>query len=276
MKATQREKADNLLALHHDSDLLVLPNIWDVLGAKMLEKEGFKAIATASASVAFSKGFEDNESIGFDSLLELFQSITSCTNLPVTVDIEKGYASSPKQLEENIKQLIGVGVVGLNIEDSKINSERLEPIEVFCDKIKVIRKVASKAGIPLVINARTDIFLHSDFTETSMNEAIARGKQYKEAGADCFYPILYPRESLAEVNNQVSLPINVLAQENTLPIDALEKLGIARLSFGPALLRFAYSKMKEAVSSLKNDQVYLHLYGEDQLTSKDILEMVRE
>ncbi|MEP1778726.1 isocitrate lyase/phosphoenolpyruvate mutase family protein [Reichenbachiella sp.] len=275
MTDLQRKKAETLLSLHHSEKLLILPNVWDVLGAKLLESEGFEAIATASASVAFSKGFDDNQEIDFTTLLRLFRSICQSTSLPVTVDIERGYADSLDQLTENIKNLISCGVVGLNIEDSNKKGENLESIEHQCEKIQLIRQVADNLGIPLVINARTDVFLMKSYEDNRLSESIRRGQQYKDAGADCFYPILCSNDELKEINQKIEMPVNVLAQADTPTVNVLEQLKIARLSLGPALLRSALTKMRETVRSLKQGTSFDSFINENTITSKEILEIIK-
>ncbi|MEO9802683.1 MAG: isocitrate lyase/phosphoenolpyruvate mutase family protein [Reichenbachiella sp.] len=275
MTDLQGKKAETLLSLHHSEKLLILPNVWDVLGAKLLESEGFEAIATASASVAFSRGFDDNQEIDFTTLLRLFRSICQSTSLPVTVDIERGYADSLDQLTENIKNLISCGVVGLNIEDSNKKGENLESIEHQCEKIQLIRQVADNLGIPLVINARTDVFLMKSYEDNRLSESIRRGQQYKHAGADCFYPILCSNDELKEINLAVDLPVNVLAQQDTHSVSELERLNIARLSLGPALLRSALMKMRETVRSLKQGTSFDSFINENTITSKEILAIIK-
>ena len=271
----QRNKAETLLNLHHSDELLILPNIWDVLGAKLLEAEGYGAIATASASVAFSRGFDDNLEINFNTLLELLKSICESTNLPVTADIEKGYANSNSELSDNIKKLIRCGIVGINIEDSEVKGEKLITIENQCERIRLIRRVSSEIGIPIVINARTDVFLMKNYEDDRLSEAITRGQHYKDAGADCFYPILCSNDELKDINLNIDLPINVLAQEDTLSIKELEQLGIARLSLGPSLLKSAVTKMREIIVALKNAEGYSSFANAETISSAEIIKIIK-
>src|SRR3954468_20721043 len=115
--STQKAKAESFKALHHSGKLLVLPNIWDPLGANLLESLNYPAIATASASVAFTNGYDDGQRISFDSVLAILKKIVSSVNVPVSADIESGFAENDLQLEENIKQLLATGIIGINIED---------------------------------------------------------------------------------------------------------------------------------------------------------------
>src|ERR1700733_10152682 len=151
---SQKEKAERFHELHHSDKMLVLPNIWDPLGALLMESLEYPAIATASASVAFSNGYNDGENIPFDDLLLLLKRIVNSVSLPVTADIESGYADNDVQLKENIKLLIGSGIAGINIEDTDKKTNGLRSVETQCNKIRLIRKIADKMDIPLFINAR--------------------------------------------------------------------------------------------------------------------------
>ena len=274
MKRELLKKAERLLELHHSNKLLVLPNIWDVLGAKLLESMGFQAVATASASVAFSNGYNDGQEISFDQLLHILNQISTAVNLPVSADIERGYANNLDELGDNIEKLIACEIVGVNIEDSKNESGELNSIGAQCEIINTIRRTAEKAGIPIVINARTDVFIRDDFEGNKIEEAILRGREYMEAGANCFYPILCNMHQLKEIRQQLRVPINVFATKNTLPMKDLEELGIARLSLGPSLLKSALTKMREVAHALQNYQNY-DLFTENVLSSDEIVRILK-
>ena len=190
---SQKEKAERFRELHHTGEMLILPNIWDSLGALLMESLEYPAIATASASVALSSGYNDGENIPFNDVLLLLKKITKSVNVPVTADVEGGYADSDVQLQENIKLLIDAGIAGINIEDTDKKTNSLRSVDAQSHRIKLIRKVADETGIPLFINARTDVYLHlGNFNgdEVKFEEVIKRGVAYKEAGADGFFPII--------------------------------------------------------------------------------------
>jgi 2-methylisocitrate lyase-like PEP mutase family enzyme len=151
---SQKEKAERFRELHHSGKMLVLPNIWDPLGAILLESLEYPAVATASASVAFANGYNDGEIIPFYELLALLKKIVGNVNVPVTADIESGYADNDFQLRENIELLIDTGLVGINIEDTDKKTNELQSIETQCNKIRLIKKVSGEMGIPIFINAR--------------------------------------------------------------------------------------------------------------------------
>src|SRR5882757_6609380 len=135
-KISQKEKAELFHRLHHAGEMLVFPNIWDPLGAALLEGLGYPAIATASAAIAYSNGYDDGENIPFADLLSLLKRITNAVNIPVTADIETGYASNNDELKQNIELLLETGIVGINFEDSDKMTNKLLPIEIQCEKIK--------------------------------------------------------------------------------------------------------------------------------------------
>ncbi|MGH7454384.1 MAG: isocitrate lyase/PEP mutase family protein [bacterium] len=213
-KKLQIQKAEKFLALHHDPKLLVLPNIWDPLGARLLQSLGYPAVATASAAVAFSLGYDDGQKIGFAEMLEVIRRIAASVEVPLTADIERGYAENPEEIAENIRQVLLAGAVGINLEDSTGEGGELYPIDFQCARIRAVRAMADREGIPLVINARTDVFLRgaSGSKSEKIAETIARAKAYLDAGADCNYPITVGDiETLKLIRDATRAPINVYA-----------------------------------------------------------------
>ncbi|MEM7033722.1 MAG: isocitrate lyase/phosphoenolpyruvate mutase family protein, partial [Chloroflexota bacterium] len=241
----QSAKAQAFLALHKSDDLLILPNIWNPIGAKALETNGYPAIATASAAIAESLGYEDGENIKLKTLLEILLRISKSVKVPVTADIESGYADTIDDLKEAILAVIDTGVVGINIEDSLRNSEPLRSVTEQCDRISAIREISATRGLHLVINARVDSFISGDFQSDHerIEDAIMRANLYTEAGADCIYPIgPGDSETLTVLREQISSPLNVLASPNALSLTDLHSLGINRVSFGPFIFRSCLSK----------------------------------
>ena len=155
----QSEKEKQLHQLHDNNELLILPNIWNPLGAMLLEDLGYKAVATASASIAFANGIDDGEKISFDELISILKKIVKSVKIPVTADIESGYAENNSVLKENIKRLVDTGIAGINFEDSHHDEKTLFSKEAQSEKINLIRKTASEKGSNLFINARTDVFI---------------------------------------------------------------------------------------------------------------------
>lgn len=261
------EKEKQFYQLHHNDKLLVLPNIWDPLGAMLLEDLGYKAVATASASMALSNGYEDGEKIPFDDLLFLLKKIVKSVKIPVTADVESGFAENNIELKENIKRLIDTGIAGINFEDSKHGEQKLFTKEEQSEKINLIRETASKKGNSLFINARTDVFIKGQnlSNEEKMTAAIERGKAYKAAGADCFYPILLKeKNSIVTIMHEVSLPVNILMIPGVPDFSTLKEIGLARISLGPGFLKKAIQSMKD------NAQKLLNYEGMEEITSNPI------
>ncbi len=250
-------KANLFKQLHHNDRLLVLPNVWDPLGALLLESLGYPAIATASAAIAFSNGYPDGEKIPFHDLLFILQNIVRCVKIPVTADIESGYAENNVLLKENIKKLVDTGIVGINVEDSAHDSKVIIPVEVQCEKISLIKETAIAMGCPLFINARTDIYLKENvLSENEKRSAtIRRGKAYKEAGADGFYPIfLKEKEDIEAIIQEVALPVNLLLLPGIPGFDTLKTIGVSRLSLGPGFLKTSVNALKNIAQKLLQDE----------------------
>jgi 2-methylisocitrate lyase-like PEP mutase family enzyme len=249
-KKIQSAKAELFRTQHLAKKLLVLPNIWDVLGAKMLRQVGFQSMATASVATALSNGYLDGEKIPFHQLLIIVNKISSAVDLPLSVDIERGFAETEATLKDNIRSLIENGAVGINIEDSYPDRKGLNSIEDQCRKIEAIRETGIECGVSIVINARTDIFL-LNMEENAMVKAIERARSFKSAGADCVYPILINRyDDIARFVEEVEMPINVLLLKPISDLQHLEKIGVARVSVGPNFMNHALSAMKQVAEGL--------------------------
>jgi 2-methylisocitrate lyase-like PEP mutase family enzyme len=274
---TQKEKADQFRQLHHADKMLILPNIWDQLGALLIESLGYPAIATASAAIAYANGYNDREKIPFEDLLILLKKITRSVHLPVTADIESGYAKTDAQLQQNIECLINAGIVGINIEDTDHNTNTFLPAKTQCNRIRLIKKTADKLGVPLFINARTDVFLNEKSfpnEDMKLNEVIKRGLAYKDAGADGFFPIMLKQEKdIKEVIEQVKLPLNIITMPGIPDLKTLSGLGVARISLGPSLLKISVRAMKELALQLK-DLEGLSSITENEITSDFLKKLV--
>jgi len=264
---TQQAKALLFYELHHNGRMLVLPNIWDPLGALLLESIGYPAIATASAAIAYTNGYEDGEQMPFDSVLERLNRITHCVNLPVTADIESGYATTNSRLRENIKSLIDTGIVGINLEDSDKQSGSMIPINIQSERINLVREVANETGIRLFINARTDVYINgTDFDDNGkLSETIKRAKAFMDAGADCIFPIAVKQiDHIKELTSNLAGPINILAIPGVPDLKVLNELGIARVSLGPGFLKIAIRALKNVAESLRSFE------GMDEITRNEI------
>jgi 2-methylisocitrate lyase-like PEP mutase family enzyme len=263
----QSEKEKQFHQLHDNNELLILPNIWNPLGAMLLEDLGYKAVATASASIAFANGIDDGEKISFDELISILKKIVKSVKIPVTADIESGYAENNSVLKENIKRLIDTGIAGINFEDSHHDEPKLFSKDEQSEKIHLIKKTASENGSNLFINARTDVFIKENHLskEEKITNAIERGNAYKDAGADGFYPILLKEKaSIKTIIDEVSLPINILMFPGIPDFSTLKEIGLARISLGPGFLKNAINSMKNIAEKL------LHFEGMEEITNNPL------
>ena len=276
---TQQEKANRFYDLHHSGKLLILPNVWDCLGANLLESLDYPAIATASASVAFTNGYDDGQKIPFGSVLAILKKIATSVNIPVSADIESGFAENDLKLKENIKQLIATGIVGINIEDTDKETNAIVAIEVQCEKIKLIKKLSEERGVSLFINARADVYLRGkdfDTAESKFEEALKRGRAYKSAGADCFYPIAMTRqEDIKRMVEQLQMPVNVITIPGIPELTVLNEIGVARVSLGPSFLKIALKAMKNLAVKLQNFEGLAEITGND-VTSAYVKDLVNK
>jgi 2-methylisocitrate lyase-like PEP mutase family enzyme len=257
--APRKEKAQALLSLHAGGSMLVLPNVWNPIGARVLEKKGYPAVATASAAISASLGYQDGERILRSTMIDLIGRIARSVDVPVTADIEAGYGESLSELEATAEQVIDAGVVGVNIEDGLDWGGGLRPVDEQCGRIAALRRVADRRGLHLVINARADTFVSSGFAdaEQAMDDAAARASAYRAAGADCIYPIGPGDEpTVRALRARIAGPINILATPGATPLAVLREIGVNRVSFGPFLFRSCLRKFIDIADDLSTTGDY--------------------
>ncbi|WP_046301289.1 isocitrate lyase/phosphoenolpyruvate mutase family protein [Mycobacterium sp. UM_Kg27] len=229
------QRAAAFLALHQPGNPVILPTVWDVWSAKLAVGAGFAALTIGSKPVAESLGKADGEGMSFAEVLDRARKITAAVDVPVSLDIESGYAESPDRLVES---LLDAGVAGCNIEDS-VHSEdkRLRSSSEHAEYVAALRTAADAAGPHLVINARTDLFLRKDGDDTDrVDRAIARLTECAQAGADVLYPVgFHDAETLRILAEALPKPVNALAAPDTADPASFGALGVARISFGPLL-----------------------------------------
>ena len=257
--AIQRAKAEAFRAMHDRSRILVLPNAWDPISARVIEQAGARAIATTSAGVAFSIGYADGEAAPRDEIIAAIARIARVTTVPLSADIESGFARDTGELAETIRMVIEAGAVGINLEDSiKGGTQPLYDIEVAVERVRTARKAADSTGVPLVINARTDVYLHGvGEPSTRFDHAVNRANAYRNAGADClFVPGLGRREDIARMVKALEGPLNLLTFPGLPPVAELEQMGVARLSAGTGLALAALGLTRRAATELLERGTY--------------------
>lgn len=229
------EKAARLRALHHAPEPLVLVNAWDAASARIVESCGFPAIATTSAGIANLEGFRDGHYMGREAMLAGIARVVRAVGVPVTADMENGYGATLEDAIATANGVIEAGAVGLNFEDSVENGpEPLIDTETQARRIRAIREVAQERGVPLVINARTDMYLKSVGDAGSrLASTLERARAYVAAGADCiFVPLVSDAATIGELVRGAGAPVNILVREESLPIAELQRLGVRRISVG--------------------------------------------
>ncbi len=250
---TQEAKAATLLSLHSRGEMLVLPNVWNPIGARILEKKGYPAVATSSAAISESLGYRDGEKIRKSTAIDIFGRIVRSVDVPVTADIETGYGESLSELEDTAQRVIESGAVGVNIEDSATKGGALRAVEEQCRRIAAVRAAARRCGVRLVINARIDSYYSPSFANPreATEEVVKRAKFYAEAGADCVYPMGPGDEAtVRELRDRIASPLNILATPAAAPLPVLRGIGVNRVSFGPFIFRSCLRRFLETADEL--------------------------
>ncbi len=259
-------KAQRLMALHAGPDVLFLPNPWDRLSARLLAAlPGCQALASTSAGIAAALGYPDGERVPLDEILAVVRQIVEAVDLPVTVDFETGYGATPDDVGRNVRRVVELGAVGINLEDGigdGMHGELRDPAEQ-AERLDAAREALTIDGVRGVLNARIDVLMqqHGD-SETWVPEAIQRGHLYAEHGADCIYVPGLPyrgqtaeaaRRDIALLVREVGRPVNLLASPLLPPMSELRELGVRRVSAGSGLFRLAYATATEVAAHTLSD-----------------------
>ncbi len=258
-QATLRTKAEALRRLHDRPNILILPNVWDLASARLVELAGFPALATTSSGIAFSLGYPDGEKISRETMLDVCGRIARRAGVPLSADIEAGYGPDPKDTGETVRLCLAAGIVGGNIEDGTHDPKQpLCPVDLAVARIRAARKAGEQAGVPFVINARTDSYLAGGgLNAASFDETVRRGRAYREAGADCvFIPGLTDRETIRRLVEAIGGPINILTRPNGPSVPDLKALGVARVSVGGMLMLATMGLVRRAAAELAGPGTY--------------------
>ena len=258
------QKANALRALHQSGKVLLLPNVWDVASARTIEEARFHAIATTSAGIAFSLGYPDGQKISRQEMLAHVARIARSVRVPVSADVEAGYGDRPEDAAETAREVIAAGAVGMNFEDGTDDPQRpLLDLPLQLERIRAIREVAEKSGVPLVLNARTDVYLAQvGSPDSRYDHALGRLRAYRDAGASCvFLPGLRDPETIKQFVKDVQCPLNILAGPGSPSITELGKLGVARVSLGSAPMRATLGLLRRIAHELKASGTYQALEG---------------
>lgn len=260
----QRQKADEFRSLHSEGDVLLLPNVWDVASARIIEAAGFPAIATSSAGVAFAQGFPDGQRITAERMLGAISDIAHRVKVPVTADVEAGYGGKPEDGARTARGVIEAGAVGMNFEDaSGDEAHPLFDLPLQLERIRAIRETAESLGVPLVLNARTDVYLlQIGEPSTRYDEALRRMSAFRDVGADCvFVPGLTDLTTIRRFVDDLRCPVNVLAVPGSPSVAELAKAGVRRISLGSGPMRAALGLLRQLAQELKTSGTYSTMKG---------------
>ena len=254
----QAEEAERFRELHDRKDVLVLPNAWDVPSARVFEDEGFPAVATSSAGMLVSLGYPDGEKIHVRDFASAIGRIARVLSVPLSADVVGGFGGSPEAVARSVKAVVRAGAVGVNIEDFVHETKKLLPVERQTARLRALVGLGKSIKIPFVINARTDAlrFAAGD-DEAKMEEAIGRAAAYRDAGADCVYPMgLADAESISRFVKALDFPVNVMVRKGLPSVPELKRLGVARVSFGPSASYAAMGLLKRASREVREKGTY--------------------
>jgi 2-methylisocitrate lyase-like PEP mutase family enzyme len=273
-----RAKADLLRELHHGDELLVLPNAWDRISARVFEDCGFPAIATTSAGIAWTYGYPDGERLGRDEMAEATARIAGAVSVPVTADVEAGYGTTPEAAAETARVVIRAGAVGLNLEDATdplppgsvappgggVAAFQLFGLGEQLEKIRAVVEVGREAGVPLVVNARTDYYWREvGAPDLRFGETVRRARAFLEAGADCvFVPGVKDPDTIAALVREIPGPLNVLAGPGSPSVAELAGLGVRRVSVGSGPARTVMGLTRRIGRELLRSGTYSSIGGD--------------
>jgi 2-methylisocitrate lyase-like PEP mutase family enzyme len=244
-------RASILRGLHRPGHPLLLPNAWDCSSARAVVAAGLPAVATSSAAVAETLGYRDGEATPVSEMLDAVARIVGAVDVPVTADLERGYRMAPGEL---VERLAATGAAGCNLEDSDPRTGAPVEADEQATYLADVRAAADRCDIDLVVNARIDTYLGpASDPDMRLTEAVRRARLYREAGADCVYPIgLADETTIGEFVASVAVPVNILAGGRAPTPAVLAGLGVARISFGPHLYRASRTHLAGLVNDILN------------------------
>ncbi|HZT52275.1 MAG TPA: isocitrate lyase/phosphoenolpyruvate mutase family protein [Stellaceae bacterium] len=250
-KTEQIRMAEAFRARHARKPVLLLPNAWDAMSARLFAAAGFEAMATTSGGVAWALGYGDGEATPWAEVVAATARIVRAARVPVSADIEAGYGATPTEVGAHVADIIRAGVVGLNLEDGMHGP--LRSLEDGAARIHAAREAARAAGVPIVINARTDVYFSQVIEEGArFAETVARCKAYLAAGADCVYPFgVRDPETIGRLAAAIPAPVNVTGRAGMPDAAALEQLGVARITIASAPTLVVMSAIRDLADALR-------------------------
>ncbi|MFD9909990.1 isocitrate lyase/phosphoenolpyruvate mutase family protein [Streptomyces sp. NPDC059063] len=256
----QYETATAFRDLHVPGTPLVLPNAWDLTSARLVEEAGAAAVATTSAGLAWALGAADGDRLSRDVALGAVARIADAVSVPVTADIESGYADDAAGVADTVRAVLAAGAVGVNIEDALHGGgEPLRPVAEQAERIAAARGAADAAGVPLFVNARIDTYLRGvgEGPKARLALTLERAASFLAAGADgVFVPGAVDPETVGALVAGVDGPVNVMAGPGAPPVPELAGLGVARISVGSGIAQAAHALVRRAARELLTAGTY--------------------
>jgi 2-methylisocitrate lyase-like PEP mutase family enzyme len=256
-----KNRFEELLALHHNGDVLHIGNVWSAQSAKIYQSQTFKVIGTSSAAVADSLGFADGEGMSFDDYLFVIKRILAATNTILTVDLEFGYGNTAEEISSNITRLYELGVSGINIEDSVMTDGKrtITDANDFAEKLKQVTGLLNAAGVQMFINVRSDSFLLG--LPNALEDALTRIAAYQQTGVHgLFFPCVTDIADIEKLTATSTLPINVMCVPGLPSFDQLQKAGVKRISAGPFVNMNVYKNLEATIAKIQSEGSFASLF----------------
>jgi 2-methylisocitrate lyase-like PEP mutase family enzyme len=250
----QYHLAEAFRARHRTSPLLLLANAWDALSARVVEDAGFEAVATTSGGVNWSLGYADGEVAPWSEVVAATARMARVLSVPLSADIEEGYGREPAEVEKNVAEIIAAGAVGINLEDgTRLADAPMRDIDEAAARIRAARNAARAAAIPIVINARIDIYLKQVGDPASrFAETVRRAEAYLAAGADCIFPFgVADADTIGRLARAIQAPINIVGRAGTPDVATLDRLGVRRVSTASGLVMMAIEETQRIAGDLR-------------------------
>jgi 2-methylisocitrate lyase-like PEP mutase family enzyme len=250
----QQRLAENFRKLHRTPPILLLPNAWDPMSARIFEASGFPAAATTSGGLAWALGYQDGEKTPWPEVVAATRRIAEAVSVPLTADIEAGYGETPDQVARSVSEIIGAGAVGINLEDGTADPRQpVRTIEDASERIRAARAAATATGIPIVINARIDLYLkHVGDDATRLSETLRRAEAYLAAGADCIFVFAVADvELIKKLTAAIRAPVNVVGRAGGPGLKTLEAAGVARVSIASGASMAVMSQIRRVAEDLR-------------------------
>jgi 2-methylisocitrate lyase-like PEP mutase family enzyme len=250
----QRQLAEDFRKLHRAPPILLLPNAWDPMSARIFEASGFPAVATTSGGLAWALGYADGEKAPWREVVAATRRMADAIRVPLTADIETGYGETPDEVARSVTDIIGTGAVGINLEDGTPRPDvPVRPIEDAAARIRAARAAADAGGTPIVINARIDLYLkHVGDDATRFTDTVRRAEAYLAAGADCIFVFgVADMDVIKKLTAAIKAPVNVVGRAGMPGLKALQAAGVARVSIASGASMVVMSLIQRLAEELR-------------------------